>query len=70
MLATHRNRGIGGALLAHTCAAAASAGATRMVLISTRDGEGVYRRAGFEEVARFAYWYRSFQRPVGRGRRG
>ena len=61
VIESHRGRGIGGALLEHTCAAAVAHGATRMALISTALGEGVYRRAGFVEVARFAHWFRSFK---------
>lgn len=56
-----RGQGIGAALLEHTCRAAADYGATSMALLATSDGQRVYERAGFEEVARFGYWYRSFQ---------
>lgn len=33
-----------------------------MSLIATSAGEQLYARRGFAEVARFGYWYRSFQR--------
>ena len=56
-----RGRGIGRALLEHTCREAAALGAGEMVLLATGDGERLYRRAGFEEVARFAYWFRSIR---------
>ena len=57
-----RGRGIGGALLEHTCQQAADHGASTMALIATSDGEHLYARHQFVEVARFGYWYRSFQR--------
>jgi len=56
----HRGRGFAGAILRHTCREARMRGANAMVLISTSDGEPVYRKGGFAEVGRFAYWYRSF----------
>ncbi len=58
----HQGRGIGSALLERACHEAAHAGAREVVLLATTQGERVYERRGFEEVARFAYWYRSFQR--------
>jgi GNAT superfamily N-acetyltransferase len=58
VLSAYRGRGFGGAILRHTCNEALARGA--MVLISTSDGEPVYRRNGFDEVGRIAYWYRSF----------
>ena len=57
----HRGQGIGAALLEHTCAEAARRGASRMVLLATSDGERVYLRNGFVEVARIAYWYGSLK---------
>jgi GNAT superfamily N-acetyltransferase len=62
VLESHRGRGIGSALLEHTCREARRHGAGRMVLLATSDGQRVYDRTGFEEVARFGFWYRSFQR--------
>jgi GNAT superfamily N-acetyltransferase len=53
-----RGRGIGAALLEQTCDEATRRGATAMVLEATSDGERLYRKRGFVEVARFAYWYR------------
>jgi GNAT superfamily N-acetyltransferase len=58
----HRRRGIGAALVDHSCRFAAERGASAIVLLATGMGEGVYKRCGFAEVARFGYWYRSFQR--------
>lgn len=58
----YRRRGIGAALVAHSCRFAAERGATSIVLLATGMGEGVYKRCGFVEVGRFGYWYRSFQR--------
>ena len=62
VLEQFRGRGIGAALVEHTCLEAASRGALTMSLIATSEGEQLYARRGFEEVARFGYWYRSFQR--------
>lgn len=60
----YRGRGFAGAILRHTCREALARGAKSMVLISTSDGEPVYRRVGFEEVGRIGYWYRSFSSPA------
>jgi GNAT superfamily N-acetyltransferase len=60
----YRGRGIGVALVNHACQHAAGLGASTMVLLATSDGQRVYERCGFSEVARFGYWYRSFQRPA------
>jgi GNAT superfamily N-acetyltransferase len=62
VLAAYRGRGIGAALLEHVCREAGLRGATTMSLIATSEGEHLYTRRGFTEVARFGYWYRSFQR--------
>ena len=58
----HRGRGIGARLVDHACQHAADRGAPTMVLLATGMGQRVYERCGFAEVARFGYWYRSFQR--------
>jgi hypothetical protein len=39
----------------------AEPGASRMALLATSDGQRVYERCKFLEVARFGYWYRSFR---------
>ena len=59
---SHQGRGIGSALLERACAEAAHAGSPSVVLLATSDGQRLYERRGFVEVAKFAYWYRSFQR--------
>jgi GNAT superfamily N-acetyltransferase len=56
-----RGRGYGAPLLLHTCRAARKLGASRMALLATSDGQRVYERCKFVEVARFGYWYRSFR---------
>jgi GNAT superfamily N-acetyltransferase len=58
-----RNRGIGGALVAHACAFARDRGAACATLISSGMGEGVYCRAGFTEVCRMAYFYSALKAP-------
>ena len=58
----YRRRGIGAALVDHSCRYAAERCASSIVLLATGMGQGVYERCGFVEVARFGYWYRSFQR--------
>ena len=58
----HQGRGVGSALLEHACHEAAAAGSPRVVLLATTEGQRLYERRGFTEVARFGYWYRSFQR--------
>jgi GNAT superfamily N-acetyltransferase len=57
-----RGRGIGSALVEYACEDAARRRAKTMALLATTDGQRVYSRRGFVEVARFGYWYRSFQR--------
>ncbi len=56
-----RGRGFGAALLTHTCREAFRRGASRMALLATSDGQRVYERCRFSEVARFGYFYRSFR---------
>jgi len=75
VLASHRGRGLGSALLEQACAEASDRGAASIGLIATNDGERLYSRRGFDEAARVGWWYRSFQwklpraRSVSRGRR-
>jgi N-acetylglutamate synthase-like GNAT family acetyltransferase len=57
-----RNRGVGTALVEHVCAEAVRHGASMMVLLASSEGQPLYEHRGFTEVARFGYWYRSFQR--------
>ena len=68
VLASHRRRGVGSALLEHVCREAAKRGAATIGLIATNDGERLYSTRGFAEVARVGWWYRSFQRkPISKG---
>lgn len=62
VLPDHRRRGIGAALVGHACAFARARRMTGIALIASGLGEGVYRRAGFEEVCRMSYWYSSLGR--------
>jgi len=55
-----RKQGIGLALMHHAHAFAREQGYRGAVLIASAMGEGVYRRAGFREVGRIAYWYRQY----------
>lgn len=59
VLKKDRNRGIGSAMMAHALRVARERGATQAVLLASGMGHGVYRRAGFREVCKVAYWYRS-----------
>jgi GNAT superfamily N-acetyltransferase len=63
VLAEYRGRGYGAALLIDTCREAARLGASTIALLATSDGQRVYERCKFNEVARFGYWYRSFRSP-------
>jgi GNAT superfamily N-acetyltransferase len=62
VLEAHRGRGIGAALVDRSCRYTAESGASSIVLLATGMGQRVYERCDFVEVARFGYWYRSFQR--------
>jgi ribosomal protein S18 acetylase RimI-like enzyme len=62
VLDEHQGRGIGSALLEHACADARQHEVKAIVLLATTEGQRLYLRRGFREVARFGYWYRSFQR--------
>jgi GNAT superfamily N-acetyltransferase len=55
---TERGRGIGTALV-HACLNhGRDSGCDTAMLISTGMGESLYRRCGFHEACRIAYWYR------------
>ena len=62
VLDEYQRRGIGAALIEHACQEATKSGANTMVLLATSEGRRLYEQRGFSEVARFGYWYRSFQR--------
>lgn len=57
VVASHRRRGIGGALVRGVMAVARAQGYDHAALVSSADGESVYHAAGFREVGRFASWY-------------
>jgi predicted N-acetyltransferase YhbS len=57
-----RGQGIGRALLQHACEQARESKASTIVLVASSDGQRLYARCGFSEVARFGYWLKSFQR--------
>ena len=65
VVASLRGRGFGTALLERACREAATRGASTIGLIATNEGERLYSRRGFAEVARVGWWYRSFQRKPG-----
>jgi GNAT superfamily N-acetyltransferase len=62
VLERYQRRGIASALIEHACDDMRSLGAKRIGLLATTEGQQLYLRRGFREVARFGYWYRSFQR--------
>jgi hypothetical protein len=62
VLESHRNRGIGGALVIEACRLAYEHGRSAAILISSGMGESVYKRVGFREVCQMAFWYQAFSR--------
>jgi GNAT superfamily N-acetyltransferase len=62
VLDRYQRRGIASALIEHACDDLRSLGAKTIGLLATTDGQQLYARRGFREVARFGYWYRTFQR--------
>jgi GNAT superfamily N-acetyltransferase len=62
VLEAYQRRGIGSALVEHACEQAREMGAPTIGLLATTEGQRLYADRGFTEVARFGYWYRSFQR--------
>ena len=62
VLERHQRQGIGSALIEHACKDLRRLGAKSLGLLATTEGQQTYVRRGFREVARFGYWYRSFQR--------
>ena len=59
VLEKERNQGIGSAMMAHALRFARERGATQAVLLASGMGCGMYRRVGFREVCKIAYWYRA-----------
>ena len=62
VLEGYQDRGIGSALIEHVCDEAIRSRARKIVLLASTEGQRVYSQREFVEVARFGYWYRSFQR--------
>ena len=61
VLEKERNRGIGSAMMTHALQLARERGARQAVLLASGMGYGMYRRVGFQEVCKIAYWYRSLK---------
>jgi len=61
VLGSERGRGIGSAMLAHALGIARDRGQKQAVLLASGMGYGMYCRAGFREVCKIAYWYRSLK---------
>lgn len=59
VLSSERGKGIGSALVADMLRFAKQHRGRHAVLLSTGMGESIYRRVGFREVCRVAYWYRA-----------
>ena len=62
VLDRYQRRGIASALIEHACKDLRRLGVQNLGLLATTEGQQLYVRRGFREVARFGYWYRSFQR--------
>jgi GNAT superfamily N-acetyltransferase len=60
-----RRRGIGSALLAAVCTAAAEAGARNAVLNATPEGKLLYSTAGFTQIGAGRTWWRHLDRTGG-----
>jgi GNAT superfamily N-acetyltransferase len=58
----YQGRGIASALIERACIDLRDRGAERIGLLASSEGQRLYVRRGFTEVAKFGYWYRSFQR--------
>jgi GNAT superfamily N-acetyltransferase len=61
VLEDQRNKGIGSAMLAHALRVALDRGKQQAVLLASGMGYSMYCRAGFQEVCKIAYWYRSLR---------
>jgi GNAT superfamily N-acetyltransferase len=61
VLETERNRGIGSAMMDHALRFARDRDRKQAVLLASGMGYNMYCRAGFREVCKVAYWYRSLK---------
>jgi len=61
VLESERGRGIGSAMMAHALGFARDRGGKHAVLLASGMGYNMYCRAGFHEVCKIAYWYRSLK---------
>ncbi|HSP66505.1 MAG TPA: GNAT family N-acetyltransferase [Bryobacteraceae bacterium] len=61
VLESQRGRGIGTAMLAYALRFARDRDREQAVLLASGMGYGMYCRAGFREVCKVAYWYRSLR---------
>jgi len=57
VLESFRGQGMGRSLVRYACAFAQERSAKGAILIAASAAQGVYRHAGFEEVASFGFWY-------------
>jgi len=62
VLERYQRRGIASALIEQVCSDLRELGVQSLGLLATTEGQQLYVRRGFREVAQFGYWYRSFQR--------
>jgi len=58
----YQGQGIASALIERACIDVRALGVERIGLLASAEGQRLYVRRGFLEVAQFGYWYRSFQR--------
>ena len=61
VLESERGRGIGSAMMAHALRFACDRDCKQAVLLASGMGYNMYCRAGFQEVCKVAYWYRSLK---------
>jgi GNAT superfamily N-acetyltransferase len=64
VLERFQRRGIASALIESACDDLRATGVPTIGLLATTEGQRLYLQRGFREVARFGYWYRSFQRNI------
>jgi len=61
VLESERGLGIGSAMMALALGFARDRDQKHAVLLASGMGYNMYRRAGFQEVCKVAYWYRSIK---------